>query len=80
LSIGNNDEISDSKSFQFNTLDKIGTFERTSGESISLAHGEQMNMGLDNLAVKDVQHSLYKPINFPVSSESDVVFSNAHQI
>jgi hypothetical protein len=39
-----------------------------------------MNMGLDNLAVKDVQHSLYKPINFPVSSESDVVFSNAHQI
>jgi hypothetical protein len=80
LSIGNNDEISVDKSFQFNTLDKIGTFERTSGEAITLAHGEQMSMGLDNVAVKDIQHSLYKPIKFPVSKEQDVVFSNAHQI
>jgi hypothetical protein len=67
LSIGNNDEISFDKSFQFNTLDKIGTFERTSGQSISLAHGEQMSLGLDNVATKDIQHSLYKPIKIPVS-------------
>jgi hypothetical protein len=80
LSIGNNDEISTDKSFQFNTLDKIGTFERTSGEEISLAHGEQMSLGLDNVAVMDVQHSLYKPLSFPVSKENDVVLSNAHQI
>lgn len=80
LSIGNNDEISVDKSFQFNTLDKIGTFERTSGEAITLAHGEQMSMGLDNVAAKDVQHSLYKPIKFPVSSENDITLSNAHQI
>lgn len=80
LSIGNNDEISFDKSFQFNTLDKIGTFERTSGQSISLAHGEQMTLGLDNVATKDIQHSLYKPIKIPTSSENDIVFSNAHQI
>lgn len=80
LSIGNNDEISVDKSFQFNTLDKIGTFERTSGEAITLAHGEQMSMGLDNVAVMDIQHSLFKPISFPVSKENEVVLSNAHQI
>ena len=80
LSIGNNDEISFDKSFQFNTLDKIGTFERTSGQSISLAHGEQMSLGLDNVATKDIQHSLYKPIKIPTSNENDIVFSNAHQI
>lgn len=54
LSIGNNDEISLDRSFQFNTLDKIGTFERTSGEAITLAHGEQMSLGLDNVATKDI--------------------------
>jgi len=44
----------DSLNFQFNTLDKIGKFERTSGEEISLAHGEQVSLGLDNVATKDI--------------------------
>jgi len=39
-----------------------------------------MSMGLDNVASKEIQHNLYKPISFPVSSENDIVFSNAHQI
>ncbi len=77
LSFGGND---DNMNFQFNTLDKIGKFERTSGESISLAHGEQVSLGLDNVATKDIQTNLYKELNFPISNASEIQFSNAHAI
>ena len=80
LTLSSNDDISNDKSFQFNTLDKIGTFERTSGEDISLAHGEQVSLGLDNVATKDVQHNLYKEIEFPTSKTEELKFSNAHAI
>ena len=80
LTLGSNSDISDDMTFQFNTLDKIGKFERTSGEDISLAHGEQVSMGLDNVATKDVQFNLYKEVSFPTSQSDEVKFSNAHAV
>jgi len=80
LTIGSSEDISSDKTFQFNTLDKIGTFERTQGEEISLAHGEQVSLGLDNVATKDIQTNLFKEINFPTSKSEEINFSNAHAI
>ncbi len=80
LTIGASEDISSDKTFQFNTLDKIGTFERTQEEDISLAHGEQVSLGLDNVATKDVQHNLFKEISFPTSKSEEINFSNAHAI
>ena len=60
--------------------DKIGKFERTSGEEVSLAHGEQVSLGLDNVATKDIQMNMYKELEFPTSQTSDISFSNAHAI
>lgn len=80
ISLSSNDNISSDKTFQFNTLDKVNTFERTQGTEISLARGEQVTLGLDNVATKDVQHTLYKPITFPTSNSQDVQFSNSHSI
>ncbi len=80
LTLGSNSDISNDMSFQFNTLDKIGKFERTSGTDVSLAHGEQVSLGLDNVATMDVQHNLYKEIDFATSDEDEVKFSNAHAI
>jgi len=77
LSFDGND---DSLNFQFNTLDKIGKFERTSGEEVSLAHGEQVSLGLDNVATKDIQMNMYKELEFPTSKTDDIQFSNAHAI
>lgn len=77
LSFDGND---DSMNFQFNTLDKIGKFERTSGEEISLAHGEQVSLGLDNVATKDIQMNMYKELEFPTSTSDEIQFSNAHAI
>lgn len=80
LNLGSNEDISNDKTFQFNTLDKIGTFERTYGDKIAIAHGEQVSMGLDNVATNDVQHNFFKPIEFPTSTSSEINFSNAHAI
>ncbi len=80
LSLNKNDVISNDKTFQYNTLDKIGVFERTKADSINIAHGESVSMGLDNLETKDIQHSLFKDISFPVSSAETVTFSSSHTI
>jgi len=78
---GSSDEIGPDKAFQFNTLDKVGAFERTQGEEISLAHGEQVSLGLDNVVVKDgIATNVYKDLTFATSAEKTetVAFSNAH--
>lgn len=80
LNLGANSDISNDKTFQFNTLDKIGAFERTFSEDIDLAHGEQVSMGLDNVATADVQHNFFKPISFSTSNSEEINFSNAHSI
>ena len=80
---GSNDEISQDLTFQFNTLDKIGKFERTQGEEISLAHGEQVSLGLDNVVIRDgIATNLYRDISFPTSAKKteSVAFSNAHAL
>ena len=40
IKLSPSENIKDENQFQFNTLDKINTFERTQGEEVSLAHGE----------------------------------------
>ena len=82
LTLSSNSEISSDRNFQFNTLDKIGKFERTSGVDVSLAHGEQVSLGLANsdVATKDVQFNLYKEVEFPTSTSQEIKFSNAHAV
>lgn len=80
IDIGPSDTIVEENQFQFNTLDKIDTFERTQGEEVSIAHGEQVSLGLDNIKTNDVQHNLFKEIELPVSYSTDLEFSPAHAI
>lgn len=64
-------------------MDKIGKFERTQNEEVSLAHGEQVSLGLDNVVIKDgIATNLYKEISFPTSAKKteSVAFSNAHEL
>lgn len=78
---GSSEDIAPDKSIQFNTLDKVGKFERTQGEDISLAHGEQVSLGLDNVVVRDgISTNLYKDLSFPTSASKTeaVAFSSAH--
>ena len=80
LTLGSSSEIMDENTFQFNTLDAVGNFERTSGEDISIAHGEQVSLGLDNVATHDVQHNLFKDIELPTSQSTDIQFAPTHQV
>ena len=49
LTLGASNSIASSKDLQYNTLDTVGTFERTQAEPFSVAHGEQVSLGLDNI-------------------------------
>ena len=65
---------------QFNTLDSVGTFERTQKDEVSIAHGVQISLGLDNVVVKDgIATNVYQDISLPTSASKTetVEFSNA---
>ncbi len=72
--------ISGSKKIQFNTLDKVGNFERTNKETIDIAAGEQVSLGLDNVETKDVQTNKFKTLNLATSKADDLKLSNTHQV
>ena len=80
LTLGASDSITNSKDLQYNTLDTAGTFERTQSEPFSVAHGEQVSLGLDNLQTIEVQHNLFEPIDFPTSESTPIEFAPTHAV